>query len=115
MPRRVELCVDCNDPERVRPWWRVALGWEERPDRHGQGTIELVDPGDDRRRVWFQPVPEPKSAKNRLHLDVYVDRAEADSLRDRLVAMGGVVLDDSFASFVVMADPEGNELCICWD
>ena len=109
--RRIELCVDVNDRTAVLGWWREALGWSV---VSAGDTDELVGP--EGVRVWFQEVPEPKTVKNRLHLDVYLPRSDVPALRARLVdELGGRVLDDSFDHWVVLADPEGNELCLCWD
>ncbi|MET1075289.1 MAG: VOC family protein, partial [Umezawaea sp.] len=81
-----------------------ALGWSH-----------VEPPGSP--RMSFQPVPEPKAGKNRLHLDVGVDDIEAAAV----VAVGlgaqrvGVVVTDETGSFQVMLDPEGNEFCLVGD
>ena len=110
MGRRVEIGIDCNDEARLKAFWREALSLEEVP--MGEGT-ELHDPDGGGQVVWFQVVPEVKTAKNRLHLDIWLPRAEADELRPRLLALGGSVLREA-ADYTVLADPEGNELCLCW-
>ena len=76
------------------------------------------DPVDERgagagRRILFQQVPEPKSAKNRVHLDLLVGPEHGDAEVERLQALGATVLsvhDDMQGRWVLMADPEGNEL-----
>ena len=90
-------------------------------------TTILVDPDGVRPRIWFQPVPEGKVVKNRLHLDLGVSggrqvpletrRRRVDAEAERLVAAGATRLRvlseegvDHYA--VVMADPEGNEFCL---
>ena len=113
--RRIELCVDCSDASVVLPWWTAALGWDV-VDAPGtdDGSSELAGPAG--MRVWFQRVPERKTVKNRLHLDVYVPAGDVPALQARLVdELGGSVVDASHERFVVLADPEGNELCLCWD
>ena len=109
---RFEICVDCTDRARVRPWWRAALEWRE--VQSPSGEIELEDP-ERGTRLWFQQVPEMKILKNRVHLDVYLPKAEVAQKRAQLEALGGSVVDDTFDTFVVVADPEGNELCLCWE
>jgi len=110
---RLELCVDCNDRERIRGWWREALEWEEALSPGGE-AVELRDPRSGM-RIWFQEVPEAKILKNRLHLDVYLPADEVPHKRGRLEQLGGSVVDAGHERFVVLADPEGNELCLCWD
>lgn len=108
--QRFEVCVDCTDRERVRPWWRTALEWREVPSPSGE--IELEDPATGT-RLWFQLVPEAKILKNRVHLDVYLPEHEVDQKRAALEALGGSTVAEHPA-FLVVADPEGNELCLCW-
>jgi hypothetical protein len=108
--QRFEICVDCTDRGRVRPWWQVALEWREVPSPGGE--VELEDPASGT-RLWFQEVPEAKILKNRVHLDVYLPQAEVAGKQARLTELGGSVLA-RHDNFVVVADPEGNELCLCW-
>jgi 4a-hydroxytetrahydrobiopterin dehydratase len=102
---RLEICVDCAEPARLVPWWAAALRYVL------VGDEELADPDGAGPRVWFQQVAEPKAGKNRLHLDLYLPRHEAAARRDLLVALGGRLLDEH-ESFWVLADPEGNEVCL---
>ena len=96
-----DLCLDAAEPGVVGRFWARVLG---RP-------LELLDDGDALVRggplqaLWVNRVPEPKVAKNRVHLDLH-GRDPAD-----LVALGATVLDDH-GRWVVLADPEGNELCL---
>jgi hypothetical protein len=96
-----DLCLDAADPGVVGRFWARLLG---RP-------LELLDDGDavmrggPLRSLWINRVPEPKVAKNRVHLDLY-GRDAAD-----VVALGATVLDDH-GRWVVLGDPEGNELCL---
>jgi hypothetical protein len=87
-----------------------ALGYERDPsDARGLIDSDGVQPP-----LWFQRVPEAKTVKNRVHLDVYfADQAEAERRRDELVAIGGVAVRREY-DFWLMADPEGNEFCLCW-
>ena len=104
---RIEVCIDCADPELLLPWYAAALRYVERDG-------ELHDPEGKGPVIWFQVVPEPKSTKNRLHLDLYLPRHEAAARRDLLVTRGGRVVAEH-EEFWVLADPEHNELCICVD
>jgi hypothetical protein len=67
-------------------------------------------------RLLFQQVPEPKTVKNRLHLDLHVGADQIDSEVKRLEALGGTRLSERFnengAEWIVMGDPEGNEFCV---
>jgi 4a-hydroxytetrahydrobiopterin dehydratase len=102
---KVGICIDCQEPEALLRWWATALRYVERDGN-------LYDPAGDGPFVWFQPVPEPKTVKNRVHLDLMLPRHEAAARRDLLVAMGGHLLDEQ-ETFWVLADPEGNEVCVC--
>ena len=110
-PRLVELALDASDPAAVAPFWREALAYRDAVVR---GETELHDPHGAGFSLWFQRMDPPRAERGRFHLDVYVRPDEAEGLRDRLVALGGTVTDDSHApSWWVVADPEGNECCVC--
>ncbi|SCD31599.1 VOC family protein [Streptomyces sp. DvalAA-19] len=67
------------------------------------------------RRLLFQRVPEPKTVKNRLHIDVHTPPGERDAEAERLVGLGARILravDEQGGSWLVLADPEGNEFCV---
>jgi predicted enzyme related to lactoylglutathione lyase len=113
---RLEVGIDCRDPEALVRFWTAALGYV-RGSGNGQPYIDLCHPDgcDEALVVFLQRVPEPKQVKNRLHIDLYV--AEPQPLVDRLVGLGGTTLGPPVQQgdgwFQVMADPEGNELCVC--
>jgi hypothetical protein len=107
--RSFEVCIDAADPDRLRPFWRTALGYVV--ELTGEGASDLVDAEGIRPTIWFQQVPEPKAGKNRVHLDIRVHPGERDRLAGELVALGGTVLA-VFPRFTTLADPEGNELCL---
>jgi 4a-hydroxytetrahydrobiopterin dehydratase len=107
--RDFEICIDAIDPERLRPFWRAALGYVDQPA--AESGIDLADPAGVRPAIWFQRVPEPKAAKNRVHLDIQAEPGEHEHLVAKLVALGGTVLAEH-PRFTTLADPEGNELCI---
>jgi predicted enzyme related to lactoylglutathione lyase len=116
--RQGEIVIDCADHDVVVPFWAAALGWERR-DVNEQ-YVALVPPADQREAdgprplpILFQKVPEPKPAKNRVHLDF---RSE-DRLTEiaRLVALGageGPTRSLGSLTWTVMEDPEGNEFCV---
>jgi 4a-hydroxytetrahydrobiopterin dehydratase len=107
---RVEICIDCVDIDRVRPFWMAVLDYE--PDPHDARGV--VDPAGVRPSLWFQVVPEVKTVKNRVHLDPYFgDQDAAELRRDKLVALGGTAVARHH-DFWLMRDPEGNEFCLCW-
>ncbi|WP_328901522.1 MULTISPECIES: VOC family protein [unclassified Streptomyces] len=120
--RFTELSVDCHDPERLAAFWCEVLGFTVLDRREDMVEISSWDPTveDIRARqmpptVVFQRVPETKAVKNRLHLDVSpVDRSTEAEVT-RLLALGATRTDvgqGEGRSWVVMADPEGNEFCV---
>ena len=124
--RLTEINVDCADPARLAEFWCAALGYAVL-----DATDDLVEIGPDRgpdpvlleaiRRepvapsIFFAVVPEGKTVKNRLHLDISpIDGTQADEVA-RLEALGAARADvgqGEDVSWVVMADPEGNEFCV---
>jgi hypothetical protein len=113
----IAITVDCGAEEvaALSVFWTAALGYEAlMPDY-------LVDPGGVRPRLVFNVVPEPKSVKNRWHLDLYVDRLEdLDAKVAELVRLGATELhhvDEVVYGysdvFTAMLDPCGNEFCVC--
>ncbi len=135
MALRVDLTFDSARAEELAEFWKVALGYEDEPppapfttrdewvasfgepaEDEGGGAW-LHDPAGVGPRLVFLDVPEPKVAKNRLHIDVRVGKhgepwprilAKVEELR----AIGGRVLHTFEGHHVVMADPEGNEFCV---
>ena len=106
-----ELCLDAADPAAVRPFWREALGYVEvtLPD----GTVELQDPTGSGTSLWFQVMDPPRPERDRFHVDVYRGD-DAPALRDRLLELGGTLVSDEHAPhWWVVADPEGNVVCVC--
>jgi hypothetical protein len=105
------VVVDATDPARLGRWWAEVLDYRllyEAPDEVVIGRDENTYPG-----LVFVLVPESKSGKNRLHIDLNPDDREAEV--ERLVNMGARRVDvgqGEEASWVVLADPEGNEFCV---
>lgn len=143
MSNSIQITFDAGDPASLADFWAVALGYVVQPPPAGFASWDdwatkmeipkenwndaraLVDPGGDGPRLFFQRVPEAKTAKNRVHLDVnaggghdveYVDRIDAVDLHvDVLVDLGATkveVFSQRGEYWVVMNDPEGNEFCV---
>jgi hypothetical protein len=138
----VQIVFDAADPRSLAEFWMVALGYQPEPPPKGYPTWEdfgraigmpeeefgdqasAVDPEGVRPRLYFQKVPEGKTAKNRVHIDVQVARglrgdewtAKVQEHVDTLLALGATIAwkeDDLRGRAVVMRDPEGNEFCVC--
>lgn len=114
----VGAVLDCNDPDRLADFWQAAIGFEVRT---GDGQPYITLSGSTVRRplnhLTLQRVPEPKTAKNRLHLDLFARDVPAEVAR--LVALGATERSrvpegaaDADLLYVVLADPEGHELCV---
>jgi 4a-hydroxytetrahydrobiopterin dehydratase len=111
-PDRVEIAVDAADPEAIRSFWRVGLGYVEQLNE--EGNRELRHPDGSGATVWFQRMDPPRAGRGRLHLDVYVPAAVVERrVADTLAAGGRLVTDEHAPDWWVLADSEGNELCIC--
>ncbi|MCX4626144.1 MULTISPECIES: VOC family protein [unclassified Streptomyces] len=137
-----QVTIDSADPHPLADWWADALGWEVEPTDEefirkmvaaGQATEDdttthrgaLVwkvgaairhPEGIERApRVLFQLVPEPKTAKNRVHLDVRTGSDNPQEVVERLIAKGARHLHEGRQgpyTWTTLADPEGNELCV---
>lgn len=110
------VVIDSADPARVADFWASALGWSGR-DAGSRGEAVIYPQEGETRfgppSVVFQPVPEGKAVKNRVHLDFSSPEPEADVAR--LEALGARRVDvgqPADATFVVMADIEDNEFCV---
>jgi hypothetical protein len=140
MATDIQVTIDSTDPHTQADWWAEALGWQVEPQDEafirrmvdaGHATeadttthrgalvwalgaaITSPDPG--RPRVLFQRVPEPRTGKNRLHLDVHVGAERREAEVSRLVGLGATELWRSAQGpleWVTLADPEGNEFCV---
>jgi len=139
---RIQITFDANEPDVLARFWAAALGYVLQPPPDGFASWEdfateigvppdqwgdlaaITDPEENQPRILFARVPEGKTAKNRVHLDVSVtvpsmdlrDRREAiDREVARLIAIGSSKVDDrgdTTHTWTVMLDPEGNEFCI---
>ena len=142
MSNTVQVALDANDIDRMAKFWADALGyvlqpppdavdsWEAFLDKRGIPEDEggrlaaIVDPAEAGLRILFQLVPEGKTAKNRVHLDVNTSNqtAERESRKSQTYAKvadlesKGAIRGEEFvvhgAHWIVMQDPEGNEFCV---
>jgi hypothetical protein len=139
----IQIVVDCRDPARLARFWAEALGYQVQPPPTGFDSWEsfllandvpesewnsasaVVDPEGHGPRIFFQRVPEPKTVKNRVHLDLNVGgdpstpsdrrRSRLEGERVRLVEAGAEVVgpvEQRGEYWIVLRDPEGNEFCI---
>ena len=114
----VEIAVDAMDIGAVRPFWAAVLGWPAgdpgADGAEGAEGNELVDPDRVGPTLWFQQMDAPRPQRNRIHVDVTVAHDEADRRVAAALAAGGRLVSDAEApSFWVLADVEGNEVCVC--
>ncbi|MER7548790.1 VOC family protein [Streptomyces anulatus] len=118
-----ELAIDCADPAGLARFWCAVLDYEVLDEDAEEGIVtigpraapEAQDrPGPVPPALTFARVPEGKSVKNRLHIDVSPsDREQGDEVR-RLIGLGARRADvgQGDASWIVLTDPEGNEFCV---
>jgi predicted enzyme related to lactoylglutathione lyase len=104
-----EICIDAHDVTALAGWWSQVLGWPQELD--SDGDVVLTPPGAGPNWLFIE-VPEDKVVKNRIHFDFRPDDQRAEV--DRVVALGAKHVDigQGEQSWVVLADPEGNEFCI---
>jgi catechol 2,3-dioxygenase-like lactoylglutathione lyase family enzyme len=144
MAREVQVTFDCADPAALAGFWSQVLGYVVQPPpepfdswdaaldawgvpaEHRNDRSAAVDPEGAGPRIFFQKVPEGKTAKNRLHLDVRAApglegderMATLEAECERLVSLGATRVErhepepPMSAGFIVMQDPEGNEFCL---
>ena len=109
----LELAIDALDIARIRPFWKAVLALADEPGTTGSADW-LVDPAGQLPTLWFQQMDVPRPQRNRIHLDITVAHEEAENRVRAALAAGGTLLDDSHArAFWVLADAEGNEVCVC--
>ena len=141
MPITIQTTFDCIDCNTAALWWAEALEWEFEyldPARFDElksagfctesDVVELPggklnwrdgaaihNPADPQSRIYFQTVPEPKSVKNRVHIDLHVGPDSREATIDRLRGMVATFLNRNSQGpheWAVMQDPEGNEFCV---
>lgn len=141
MYRKLQVVFDCADPAAMTAFWGPALGYVEEPPPPGHASWTdfatahhipaeewrgaVIDPAGEGPRLFFQTVPEPKTSKNRVHLDIGVTGGPEQPIEQRrgrigakvaeLVALGATELEtieEGGGVFTVLRDPEGNEFCV---
>jgi 4a-hydroxytetrahydrobiopterin dehydratase len=106
----LEIAIDAMDIPAVRPFWQAVLGYVADP----ADPAALVDPLREGPTVWFQQMDAPRRQRNRIHFDITVPHAVAEQRIAAAVEAGGHVVSDARAkAFWILADPEGNEICVC--
>jgi predicted enzyme related to lactoylglutathione lyase len=116
--RLVHIVIDARDTSGLAAFWGAALGWEvalDEPDEACVWPAGFEYPGAGALPLVFVPVPEPKTVKNRLHLDLASQSAAHQAeLVARVRDIGAVPVDigQGDVPWVVLADPEGNEFCV---
>jgi catechol 2,3-dioxygenase-like lactoylglutathione lyase family enzyme len=109
------LCIDTTDPARLGGFWQAVLGWRRTDDDDGEVVLEPPAGSPEDGVVpdlLFLRVPEEKSGKNRLHLDLRPLDQAAEVARLEALGARRVDIGQGEVSWVVLADPDGNEFCV---
>ncbi|PZS29018.1 MAG: 4a-hydroxytetrahydrobiopterin dehydratase [Pseudonocardiales bacterium] len=108
----LEVAIDAIDIGAIRPFWKAVLAYGDEPS--GPGGDAIIDPTGQLPCIWFQQMDEPRPQRNRIHFDITVSHDEAEARVKAALDAGGVLVSDSAArSFWILADVEGNEVCVC--
>jgi 4a-hydroxytetrahydrobiopterin dehydratase len=108
---RIELAIDTPDEAAVLPFWAAVMGMT--PNAGPDTGAEVRDPADHLPTIWFQHSGD-EEPRQRWHPDVWVDPAQVQQRVDEALAAGGTLVSDAAApSFWVLADPDGNRVCLC--
>ena len=114
--RFTELVIDCRDHDRLGRFWGEVLGYTEteRSDGPEHYYVELSGPAGTGPRLLLLRTPDEKTVKNRLHIDVNATDRDQDAEVERILALGATRADigQGEQTWVVLADPEGNEFCV---
>ncbi|WP_078278206.1 VOC family protein [Mycobacteroides franklinii] len=104
------IVIDCQDASTLGRWWSEVLKWPYAIDDNG--FVSVFQPDRHPPLLFFMNGPEPKTVKNRLHLDFRDD--DQSALVNRFLAHGAARMDigQGDSPWVVLADPEGNEFCV---
>ena len=108
---RIEIAIDALDIAAIAPFWRTVLGYRDDPEH---AITDLSDSQDILPPIWFQQMDEPRPQRNRIHLDLRLPPELVSERLDAALAAGGVLVTDEFApAWWILADVEGNEVCLC--
>jgi 4a-hydroxytetrahydrobiopterin dehydratase len=106
----VQVTIDALVSREVMPFWRAVLGYQYRGDSPDE---DLIDPRGRGASFWFQRMDAPRPQRNRIHIDVWVPHDQAEARIAAAIAAGGrLVADEHAPSWWVLADTEGNEVCV---
>ena len=109
----LEVAIDALDIPGIQPFWKAVLGYVDQSDGDDP-SYAIVDPAGQLPALWFQQMDAPRTQRNRVHFDITVAHDEAEPRVRAALAAGGRLVDDSHArSFWILADAEGNEVCVC--
>jgi 4a-hydroxytetrahydrobiopterin dehydratase len=109
----LEFAIDAMDIAAIRPFWKAVLGYVDEPGYDGPSTA-LVDPLREAPALWFQQMDIPRPQRNRIHFDITLPHDLAQQrIADALAAGGTLVSDAAARRFWILADAEGNEICVC--
>jgi 4a-hydroxytetrahydrobiopterin dehydratase len=109
----LEMAIDALDIPAIRPFWKAVMAYADEPGRSGPEDA-IVDPAGQLPAIWFQQMDASRTQRNRVHFDITVAHDEAEARVRAALGAGGRLVDDSHArSFWVLADAEGNEVCVC--
>ena len=110
---KIGLVLDCANPEQLAEFWAPALGYVSLGS--AGNYVVLVDEANAQPKLLLQRVTEPKATKNRMHFDI--ETPDVDREVGRLETLGAQRVDGPCSEhgtrWIVMADPEGNEFCVC--
>ena len=109
------LCIDSAHPSKSADFWQAALGWRRTHDSDGEVVLEPPEGSPEDGVVpdiLFLKVSEPKSVKNRLHLDLRPRNQGAEVARLEALGARRVDVGQRAVTWVVLADPDGNEFCV---
>jgi 4a-hydroxytetrahydrobiopterin dehydratase len=108
--QQLEVAIDTLDLAKIKPFWAAVLGYES----NARADDELVDPARQGPTFWFQQMDEPRPQRNRIHFDITVPHDDAQPRIQAALAAGGTLVSEAYApSFWILADAEGNEVCVC--
>ena len=109
-----QLTIDCKDPDKVATFWQEALGWKQegRWEDGDMLEVEIGPPDGNGYNLLFLTDHEEKKVKNRLHLDLVPEDQAAEVARLEGLGASRADIGQSDVTWVVMADPEGNEFCV---
>ncbi len=107
------VTFDCENPARVAEFWGAALGYNV--EKHSEDFAVATNPDGSRPYLLFIKVPEPRTVKNRVHVDLGADDRQAEI--ERLIGLGATrgethKMPEFGITWTVLQDPEGNELCV---